>query len=47
MWTKTQKKPSGEPLDSSNGLQGVYGPKGVGVWMSDDDNRIYESGALC
>ena len=37
MWTKTQKKHSGEPLDSSNGLQGVYGPKGVGVWMSDDD----------
>lgn len=36
-WVKTQKRHIGEPLDSSNGLQGVWSPKGVGVWVSDDD----------
>ncbi|NLC67464.1 MAG: hypothetical protein GX754_01480 [Clostridiaceae bacterium] len=36
-WVKTQKEHIGEPLDSSNGLQGVWSPKGVGVWVSDDD----------
>jgi len=36
-WLKVQKKHSGEPLDASHGLQGVWSPKGVGVWMSDDD----------
>ncbi|MGI6668000.1 MAG: uroporphyrinogen decarboxylase family protein [Acetivibrionales bacterium] len=37
MWVKVQKEHIGEPLDSSNGLQGVWSPKGVGVWVSDDD----------
>lgn len=36
-WVKLQKEYTGEPLDASNGLQGVWSPKGVGVWMSDDD----------
>jgi hypothetical protein len=36
-WVKVQKQHIGEPLDRSNGLQGVWSPKGVGVWVSDDD----------
>ncbi|MCK9618568.1 MAG: hypothetical protein M0R21_12130 [Lentimicrobiaceae bacterium] len=36
-WVKVQKKHIGEPLDASNGLQGVWSPKGVGIWLSDDD----------
>lgn len=36
-WTKVQKNHIGEPLDMSNGLQGIWSPKGVGVWVSDDD----------
>lgn len=36
-WVKVQKEHSGEPIDSSNGLQGLWSPKGVGVWVSDDD----------
>jgi hypothetical protein len=36
-WVKVQKEHIGEPLDSSNGLQGVWSPKGVGVFVSDDD----------
>jgi hypothetical protein len=36
-WVKIQKEHAGEPLDASNGLQGVWSPKGVGVWVSDDD----------
>ena len=36
-WVKLQKKVIGEPLDQSNGLQGVWSPKGIGIWMSDDD----------
>jgi hypothetical protein len=35
-WVKMQKSVIGEPLDKSNGLQGVWTPKG-GVWLSDDD----------
>ena len=35
-WVKVQKEHIGEPLNSSNGLQGLYSP-GVGVWESDDD----------
>jgi corrinoid protein of di/trimethylamine methyltransferase len=35
-WVKVQKKHIGEPLEWSNGLQGVYSP-GCGVWESDDD----------
>lgn len=36
-WTRLQKARAGDALDSSNGLQGVWSPKGVGVWVSDDD----------
>ena len=36
-WVKVQKEHIGEPPDRSNGLQGVWTPKGVGVWVSDDD----------
>ena len=36
-WVKAQKKHIGEPLDRSNGLQGVWSPTGVGIWESDDD----------
>jgi hypothetical protein len=36
-WTITQKEIIGEPLSQSNGLQGLWSPNGVGVWMSDDD----------
>jgi 5-methyltetrahydrofolate--homocysteine methyltransferase len=35
-WVKVQKAHTGEPLEQSNGLQGVYSP-GCGVWESDDD----------
>jgi len=35
-WVKVQKEHIGEPLNSSNGLQGLYSP-GIGVWESDDD----------
>jgi uroporphyrinogen-III decarboxylase len=35
-WVKVQKKHIGEPLDRSNGLQGV-GASPIGVWESDDD----------
>ncbi len=46
-WVKVQKERIGEPLDASNGLQGVWSPKGIGVWESDDDlvlvdARLYE-----
>ena len=35
-WVKVQKAHIGEPLEQSNGLQGVFSP-GCGVWESDDD----------
>lgn len=35
-WVKVQKRHIGEPLDRSNGLQGV-GASPIGVWESDDD----------
>lgn len=35
-WVKVQKKHIGEPLDRSNGLQGV-GASPIGIWESDDD----------
>jgi uroporphyrinogen-III decarboxylase len=35
-WVKVQKEHIGEPLDRSNGLQGVGG-SAIGVWESDDD----------
>ena len=37
LWLKKQKQHTCEESDSSNGLQGVWSPKGVGVWISDDD----------
>jgi uroporphyrinogen-III decarboxylase len=30
-WVKVQKEYTGEPMDASNGLQGIWSPKGVGV----------------
>jgi len=36
-WVKAQKEAAGEGLDESNGLQGAWSPKGMGVWLSDDD----------
>jgi uroporphyrinogen-III decarboxylase len=39
-WTRIQKKHIGEPLNQSNGLQGVWSPEGVGIWVSDDDLTI-------
>ncbi len=36
-WTRAQKERIGEPMDASNGLQGLWAPKGLGVWVSDDD----------
>lgn len=36
-WVKVQKEHIGEPLNTSGGLQGVWAPEGVGIWVSDDD----------
>lgn len=36
-WVKVQKKHIGEPLDRSNGLQGIWSPTGTGIWTSEDD----------
>jgi len=36
-WVKVQKQHSGYNFDETGGLQGVVSPKGVGVWVSDDD----------
>lgn len=35
-WAKAQREISGEPFGCSNGLQGIWTPKG-GIWMADDD----------
>jgi len=35
-WVRLQKQISGEDMYMSNGLQGVWTPRG-GVWLSDDD----------
>ncbi len=43
-WVKVQKKHIGEPLDRSNGLQGVWSPTGVGIWESDDDLVLLDAG---
>jgi corrinoid protein of di/trimethylamine methyltransferase len=43
-WVNVQKKHIGEPLDRSNGLQGVWSPLGVGVWESDDDLVLLDAG---
>jgi len=36
-WVKIQKGHNGERHDQSNGLQGLWTPEGIGVWVSDDD----------
>jgi hypothetical protein len=36
-WVIQQKTLTGEPLNSASALQGVWSPKGTGVWISDDD----------
>ncbi|MHB0859337.1 MAG: cobalamin-dependent protein [Anaerolineae bacterium] len=43
-WAKVQKQHIGEPLNQSNGLQGVWGPKGMGIWESDDDMVLMDPG---
>jgi 5-methyltetrahydrofolate--homocysteine methyltransferase len=43
-WVKVQKQHIGEPFFRSNGLQGVWSPAGVGVWESDDDLVLIDSG---
>jgi corrinoid protein of di/trimethylamine methyltransferase len=43
-WAKVQKQHIGEPLDRSNGLQGVVWPPGVGIWESDDDLVLLDAG---
>jgi len=43
-WVKVQKEHIGEPLNCSNGLQGVWSPAGVGVWESDDDLVLIDAG---
>lgn len=35
-WMRLQKQIAGEDMHASNGLQGVWTPRG-GVWLSDDD----------
>jgi len=35
-WAEVQREITGEPSGCSNGLQGVWSPKG-GIWLSDDD----------
>lgn len=34
---KAQKEAAGDALNESQGLQGIWAPEGVGVWLSDDD----------
>jgi 5-methyltetrahydrofolate--homocysteine methyltransferase len=41
-WVKLQKEHIGEPLNSSNGLQGVHSP-GIGIWESDDDAILLDA----
>lgn len=36
-WIKIQKKITGEALDELNGAQTFWLPKGIGIWMSEDD----------
>ncbi len=36
-WVKLQKEHAGNQIDESGGLQGIASPKGVGIWVSDDD----------
>jgi len=43
-WAKVQKEHIGEPLDRSNGLQGIRWPVGIGIWESDDDLVLLDAG---
>ena len=43
-WGKVQKKHIGDPLDRSNGLQGVWAPVGLGVHESDDELVLLDPG---
>jgi 5-methyltetrahydrofolate--homocysteine methyltransferase len=43
-WVKVQKEHISEPLDQSNGLQGLWAPSGLGVWESDDDLVLLDPG---
>ena len=43
-WATVQKQHIGEPLDCSNGLQGVVWPAGIGIWESDDDLVLLDPG---
>ena len=45
-WVKLQKEAIGEPLDCCAGDQGVYVPKGIGIWLSDDDAVSHVPGAV-
>ena len=36
-WVKLQKQHAGYDFDETGGLQGVTSPRGVGIWVSDDD----------
>jgi len=38
LWVKKQKEIIGLKLDEANGLQHMWTPKGVGIWMSEDDD---------
>ena len=39
-WTKKQKEIIGLNMDEANGLQDIWTPKGVGIWLSEDDDMM-------
>jgi 5-methyltetrahydrofolate--homocysteine methyltransferase len=43
-WGKVQKQHIGEPLDRSNGLQGVWAPVGLGIHEADDELVLLDPG---
>ena len=40
LWTKKQKEILGLEIDEANGLQDIWTPKGVGIWLSEDDDMM-------
>ena len=40
LWIKKQKEILGLEIDEVNGLQDVWTPKGVGIWISEDDDMM-------
>ncbi len=40
LWTKKQKEIIGLEMDEANGLQDIWTPKGVGIWLSEDDDMM-------